>query len=613
MKVENLLIVVVIILLFVLIIYKIFNKKYKDKFKNIIQRISYNNNKPKSFNKQQLSYQVKSQVSEINIESDFSVFLNNFLLYLFEKCNYCPAKELQITGICDNKSSLFYKKYGGYICKANEDKKDCSQKKKDLPYYMVDYVIGNFVNFNLLLYKKGKHNIFQPELGKYYLFDTFKKISWQNIKSINKEDAQNFYNLNPHVFMEIYNLFTSNQIYDREPTITEFQESVVYLKYMFWYFRRAIVDTIISEKLHEYNILGISVGSTNITSDYDMTIYGNSPENLSELVIYYRNKVFEIFNDITEVVFDTNLYGMSSWINMIDPELDYNPKTGQYEIFKYDKLFSKEIKICSQKQFKYLLTDDTTNISQHIWSLVKLFSTIELTQSYDDKIYEFLMEKLSNIDVNSRLLINEAFKTVSMYPSNVDNLAYVMKLIEKKPVDQITVNYYNNFISYVSYNSPESYFTRGSFLDIVLNQQTCSGSPQIEKLVLNKHEYLDSFIENMSELLTYYRKDKYVKRAKLALNNLYKDNHFNINDYLYNDILSKINNISNMQNICNNKDQTACTPFYVMNEVIEIIIRVITYCFSQISKDEIISGINNFIIEDEDIIKLHSSRVRSMK
>jgi len=612
MKVENLLIVVVIILLFVLIIYKIFNKKYKDKFKNIIQRISYNN-KPKSFNKQQLSYQVKSQVSEINIESDFSVFLNNFLLYLFEKCNYCPAKELQITGICDNKSSLFYKKYGGYICKANEDKKDCSQKKKDLPYYMVDYVIGNFVNFNLLLYKKGKHNIFQPELGKYYLFDTFKKISWQNIKSINKEDAQNFYNLNPHVFMEIYNLFTSNQIYDREPTITEFQESVVYLKYMFWYFRRAIVDTIISEKLHEYNILGISVGSTNITSDYDMTIYGNSPENLSELVIYYRNKVFEIFNDITEVVFDTNLYGMSSWINMIDPELDYNPKTGQYEIFKYDKLFSKEIKICSQKQFKYLLTDDTTNISQHIWSLVKLFSTIELTQSYDDKIYEFLMEKLSNIDVNSRLLINEAFKTVSMYPSNVDNLAYVMKLIEKKPVDQITVNYYNNFISYVSYNSPESYFTRGSFLDIVLNQQTCSGSPQIEKLVLNKHEYLDSFIENMSELLTYYRKDKYVKRAKLALNNLYKDNHFNINDYLYNDILSKINNISNMQNICNNKDQTACTPFYVMNEVIEIIIRVITYCFSQISKDEIISGINNFIIEDEDIIKLHSSRVRSMK
>ena len=612
MKVENLLIVVVIILLFVLIIYKIFNKKYKDKFKNIIQRISYNN-KPKSFNKQQLSYQVKSQVSEINIESDFSVFLNNFLLYLFEKCNYCPAKELQITGICDNKSSLFYKKYGGYICKANEDKKDCSQKKKDLPYYMVDYVIGNFVNFNLLLYKKGKHNIFQPELGKYYLFDTFKKISWQNIKSINKEDAQNFYNLNPHVFMEIYNLFTSNQIYDREPTITEFQESVVYLKYMFWYFRRAIVDTIISEKLHEYNILGISVGSTNITSDYDMTIYGNSPENLSELVIYYRNKVFEIFNDITEVVFDTNLYGMSSWINMIDPELDYNPKTGQYEIFKYDKLFSKEIKICSQKQFKYLLTDDTTNISQHIWSLVKLFSTIELTQSYDDKIYEFLMEKLSNIDVNSRLLINEAFKTVSMYPSNVDNLAYVMKLIEKKPVDQITVNYYNNFISYVSYNSPESYFTRGSFLDIVLNQQTCSGSPQIEKLVLNKHEYLDSFIENMSELLTYYRKDKYVKRAKLALNNLYKDNHFNINDSFYNDILSKINNISNMQNICNNKDQTACTPFYVMNEVIEIIIRVITYCFSQISKDEIISGINNFIIEDEDIIKLHSSRVRSMK
>ena len=547
---------------------------------------------------------ISFRISKQNIENDFSVFLNNFLLYLFEKCNYCPAKELQITGICDNKTSLFYKRYGGYICKANEDKKDCSEKKKDLPYYMVGYIINNFVKFNLLLYKRGKHNIFQPELGKYYLFDTFKKLSWQNIKGINKDDAQNFYNINPGVFNEIYNLFSSNQIYNREPSIAEFQESTVYLKYIFWYFRRAIVDTSISEKLIEYYILGISVGSTNITSDYDMTIYGNYPSNLSDLLIYYKNKIVEIFNDVSEVVFDTNLYGMSSWINMIDPELDYNPITHQYEPFKYDKLFSKEIKICSQKQFKYLLSDDMTVISQHIWSLVKLFSTIEITQSYDDKIYDFLMEKLSNVDINSKLLLNEAYKTVSMYPSNVDNLPYIMKLIEIKPIDKITLNYYNNFISYVSYNSPESYFTRGSFLDVVLNQQTCNGSPQIEKLVLNKHEYLDSFIENMSELLTYYRKDKYIKRCKLALNNLYKNNDFNIDTSFYNDIMNKINNISSMQIICNNKDQTICTPFYIMNEVIEIITKVMTYCFSQISTEEIIIGIDNFIIEDVDIAKL---------
>ena len=201
MKIEIL--ITILIILCILIIIKI-NKK--DKY------ISFN------------------KLSKQNIENDFSVFLNNFLLYLFEKCNYCPAKELQITGICDNKTSLFYKRYGGYICKANEDKKDCSEKKKDLPYYMVGYIINNFVKFNLLLYKRGKHNIFQPELGKYYLFDTFKKLSWQNIKGINKDDAQNFYNINPGVFNEIYNLFSSNQIYNREPSIAEFQESTVYLK-----------------------------------------------------------------------------------------------------------------------------------------------------------------------------------------------------------------------------------------------------------------------------------------------------------------------------------------------------------------------------------------------
>ena len=60
----------------------------------------------------------------------------------------------------------------------------------------------------------------------------------------------------------------------------------------------------------------------------------------------------------------------------------------------------------------------------------------------------------------------------------------------------------------------------------------------------------------------------------------------------------------NMQIICNNKDQTICTPFYIMNEVIEIITKVMTYCFSQISTEEIIIGIDNFIIEDVDISKL---------
>jgi hypothetical protein len=50
-------------------------------------------------------------------------------------------------------------------------------------------------------------------------------------------------------------------------------------------------------------------------------------------------------------------------------------------------------------------------------------------------------------------LINEAQKTINMYPSNTDNLAEIINLLAKKNMSTINENYFNNFISYVCYNS----------------------------------------------------------------------------------------------------------------------------------------------------------------
>ena len=525
------------------------------------------------------------------IEPTFSVFLNNFLLYLFQKCNFCPAKELQISGICNNTTSLFNQRYGSYICKPIEEQKDCSQKKLDLPYDQVDYIINNFEYFNLILYKDVFNNILKTATSsKFFLFNTFKKLSWNNIKSINKNDAESLYKQNPIVFKEIYNLFSSTPFTspDIEPSVVQYEESTTYLKYIFWYFRRAIVDTILSNRLKSLNILGISVGSTNLTSDYDMTLYGNSTDYLSNIMIYYKQQIYDIFHDVSEVVFDTNLYAMSSWIHLIDPELDINPSTGLFQPYIYDYLFSTTINTCSLRPFKVLLTGKTeadkmnTAISQHIWALVKLFICIQGVQDYDDSVYEFLMSKFSNItDINTHLLLLEAYKTISLYPQNINDLPYITNLIKLKPISMITPTFYNNFISFVSYNSPESYFTRGTFLDVVLNQQTCKNdfSGQLD---LTDDEILDSFIENASELITYYRKDKYVNRARKAILDLGKANQrFKVYPEILANIAFKLESINPIQQTCNTT-KINCTPFSIMSTVVDSILKL--YVFQDIHK-----------------------------
>jgi hypothetical protein len=310
-------------------------------------------------------------------------------------------------------------------------------------------------------------------------------------------------------------------------------------------------------------------------------------------MIYYREEIFDKFKDISEVVFDTNLYGMSSWINITEP--------GKAEDFPYNDLFDPpgdEFKICSGKNFKYLKSDDDTIISQHIWALVKLFTCLETVEDYDDTIYDFLMKKLLKVDGNLLLLLKEAFKTISLYPSDVKRLPNIMNLITyQKGV--ITPNFYNNFISFVSYNSPESYFTRGTFLDVVLNQQTCKSSPE-QRLELNADEYLDSFIENMSEILTYYRKDKYIQRAKSSLKNFHLNGKFRISPTLFTQTEINLNEITTSQSECNDTAVLAlCTPFEIMEKVLDTLLPILNHVFNvYYGRRQIETGIQNFIIED---------------
>jgi hypothetical protein len=75
-----------------------------------------------------------------------------------------------------------------------------------------------------------------------------------------------------------------------------------------------------------------------------------------------------------------------------------------------------------------------------------------------------------------------------------------------------------NDLSLINVFTAESYYTRGAFLDVVVNQQMCkSGVLQVDR-----DAYIDSFTENVAEHLI-HSKQKYHDRATAALAKLTTD------------------------------------------------------------------------------------------
>lgn len=111
----------------------------------------------------------------------------------------------------------------------------------------------------------------------------------------------------------------------------------------------------------------LSVGSTNITSDYDVTLYGNC---VTTVIQGFHNAFERIFNEPSAKVFDTNLYG-SSFIEM------------PVDIAKDDIRFYERIDCSSYPKYdselyyyvKGKVNDPSVRnakVQQHIWALLKL-------------------------------------------------------------------------------------------------------------------------------------------------------------------------------------------------------------------------------------------------
>lgn len=408
---------------------------------------------------------------------------------------------------------------------------------------VMNYFISQFIVFGFL---SLDHN-------KFYLFDTEIKnrLSWFNIQNLDITDLKEYKKKHSNYYYElqtwISNSPTKKLQFIRRTSINHQHNDITLsvlqlIKYLLWFFRKFIIDSIII-LVNQPNVIPISVGSTKLSSDYDITLYGHH-KKITKVIQGFDNIIESIFQDTSSKLFDTNIYGISFIIlnqqRPLTPNQSRNnvdsisrrrqsikaPIVESSPIVLLDKLkqhYGNAFQ-CGKTQLLVLNSSDDSIASQHVWAFVKLLNNMSIIQQCNEAFYIYLIKTLRML-INSPIL-NYAFRIINVlniedseyetgYVNIIDNLEnYYNKFAELNGFNLNTVM--NNFISLVNYHGNETYYTRGAFLDVVVNQQLCKqGETETFKLTLDN--YIDSFIENMADIISYPKKKKYVDRSKKAL------------------------------------------------------------------------------------------------
>ena len=552
--------------------------------------------------------------------------LGKIVEYVLQDCSNCVTKEGIIEEIKDSKlyKNIESKNKNCNMINITDGKVflEIMGKDKYNKQDLVNKIIYIFSQSGLLR-KRGNYG--------YYLLNTSKRLAWNNIKYLTLEDIES---LNDNVCREIMSIFSDEKLVKKENVeivkskseedmntfsiqrvnmrgvvkseygrdlqqLKKNSNLLLYIKCLFWYFRKAVVDSILSDIINTRKrnipeiIIAMSVGSTKIGSDYDITIDA-SYETSAYIIENFDKLIKNIFKYDSEKTFDTNVYGVSFIKNINIPQstmalsrtrsgaLISNSKilekisTGMKLNTMIDTALSRKNNKgdCGDASFKYIdpnENDRLFNVSQNIWAYVKLLLKMNMIQNMDDKLYDSFYKDLQDAFVNN-MYYQAALEFINKYDMLKYSLVvdkideYIAKNIENKNMnDKYLIS---NFISFVNYNGSETYVTNGAFIDVVVNSQMCKS--EVVKLGLTG--YFNSFIENMSELISHYHRNKYLERAKLAFNNILKHHSdFDKNKLAY--INNTLNNISNIQSSCS-KDIVHCQSFLIMFYCISCIIMV---------------------------------------
>lgn len=243
----------------------------------------------------------------------------------------------------------------------------------------------------------------------------------------------------------------------------------------------------------------------------------------------------------------------------------------------------------------------SVKLSQHIWAFVKVFVNLERIQTFDEKVYDLLRKTLVESPANNSFepqtntftkLMYAAERLQQKYESSQANYATLIRQIN--PAFKLSNADFNSFISYINYNGSETYFTRGTFLDVVVNRQMCKA----DKIKLSQDEYLDSFIENMADLMINYHKDKYLTRSVDALKQVTSLH----NSSVHQQITNILNMVKGIQKFCkgDKHELLDCSAFLFMYNCIVCIRLAAETVLAQYDSqnnltDSIITNLENFL------------------
>jgi hypothetical protein len=446
-------------------------------------------------------------------------------------------------------------------------------KPKSSKLLIIHKIIDLFIDSGLLN-QKG---------DSYYLINGNKRLTWNNIKQLKMRDLQDRSRkskLSEGVETKILEIFNGGELkYD----------IVILVKSLFWFFRKAIVDSLLSDIINfmgDKSTIAVSVGSTKLSSDYDISL-DSSYELSGGIIKKFTERFEEIFNDDSENVFDTNVYGVSFTKN------------------KGSDIFSENHK-CEENDINYISGINTKiDVSQMIWAYIKLLLKMDVILKRDDKIYEKLYTELDN-SMSENMLFQAAVVFTNKYTSYINKYKEaVLSMDSYMTVNELEDDDYlvSNFISFVNYNGSETYLTNGAFLDVVINQQMCQNKNIIE--ISSPFMYFTSFIENISDLMTHYHKTKYTDRGILSLKNL----NILLSDFfakedecykrwadIYGSTMKRLDSIKNLQMNCGNNIEN-CEIVKLIMECMGCIVGVsgVYYnCYVKIRYKDLVGDISRF-------------------
>lgn len=335
-------------------------------------------------------------------------------------------------------------------------------------------------------------------------------------KEKKKKKSHYIYTINKDSFELEWNVLKQNSSYEPHR----------FLLQHFGEFRKIFIDSIIfivSKKLPQckhtklnYNkCTAIALGSSSITSDYDINLQSDIPSANKKILEEFTSTFQKFFKKSSNKVFDTNIYGIgflnkNNYILKI-PKTNplYSLDNTEQRIWAFSKLY--------YLQKRYDFPNNVFNIKGNK-DTIQEFSISILKAEKLFKDYKITIDIIKETDpIENIKLYNKQLTDIQELIGTKDKTDKPYSSINKDTPFEVIAELKTN-ISLANVYANETYFSQGAFLHVVGELQ--SGL----KLKISKEDYHNSCIENFCEIHKLYIRYK---------NSKFGSNNFLLNSYKY--------------------------------------------------------------------------------